>query len=137
MAGALRPAKGRNFPPIPCDSSLNSFLYPMPIMLSEALAFHGHGGIFAACRMRCIRKNRKKRHIGENIFSPCRFSVFYRARGNTFQLLMFHAEICSFSQIPFSQSGVQRMISSGAGYRGRGGPCPAALYFQERNTPHA
>ena len=75
MAGALRPAEGRNFPTLPRDSSLNSFLYPMPIMLSETLAFHGHGGIFAACRMRCIRKNRKKRHHGENIFSPCRFSV--------------------------------------------------------------
>ena len=45
-------------------------------MLSETLAFHGHGGIFAACRMRCIRKNRKKRHIGENFFLRAVFLFF-------------------------------------------------------------
>ena len=108
-----------------------------PVIFSKrnfVVDIHGLGGIDAAHQMQSIRKT--KITAAERIHSlPRRFFVF----GLPVDKFLFispsfvRKSQCATSQFS-SQAGVQRRISSGAGYRGRGAPCPRLSRNQQQKS---
>ena len=89
----------------------------------EYVVIRGHGGILPPAGCKASGKTRKNAG-GESSLSPSRrFLVLIVPVKIVVPFPKLLALKRCFHHMPLSHTGVQRSLSSGAGYRGRGAPC--------------
>ena len=109
-----------------CGRSRISLQTSFPLKRQECVDSHRPGGRMPPAGCDASGKT-KKTPEEKACFLSRRFCVFIAPVAKKHRFLMFHAEVRLQNLPTRSQAGVQRRNSSGAGFRGRAGPCSIPL----------